>query len=164
MATLGLTLNHIGVCVPDVHAAVAWYQEVFGFSVVKSPFRICRNGARDGEVAASVLGPNFQDMMIAHMAMADGTGFEIFQFVEPDTLMAAMGNVEWRSGFFHIALTHPNVAEIAERIAGAGGKQRSPILYNFEGERHCICYCEDPFGNVIEIMSTRYEQVFSNRP
>ena len=164
MANPGLTLNHVGVCVPDIHRAVAWYADVFGFTVVKKPFRIARNGSQDGEVAAGVLGPGFKDMMIAHMATADGVGFEVFQFVEPDTLAAAAGNAEWRSGFFHIALTHPDVPAMAARIAAAGGRQRSPVLYNFEDESHCICYCEDPFGNVVEIMSTRYEQLFSNRP
>jgi catechol 2,3-dioxygenase-like lactoylglutathione lyase family enzyme len=149
--------------VPDVFKAVAWYKQVFGFTVVKAPFRISRNGSQDGEVAAGVLGPNFKDMMIAHMATADGVGFEVFQFIDPDTLSQAKENVEWRAGFFHIALTHPNVAAIVETIVAAGGKQRSDVLYNFKGEDHCICYCEDPYGNVIEIMSTRYEQLFANR-
>ena len=163
MAALGLALNHIGVCVPDVHRAVTWYRDVFGFTVVKAPARVPRDGSQEGEVAASVLGPNFQEMLIAHMATADGTGFELFQFVEPDTAATARNNVEWRTGFFHIALTHPNIPEIVETIKSAGGKQRSPILELFKGENHSICYCEDPFGNVIEIMSTRYEQIFANR-
>ena len=52
---------------------------------------------------------------------------------------------------------------MVQRIVEAGGKQRSQVWTVFEGEDVQVCYCEDPFGNVLEIISHRYEQIFANR-
>jgi predicted enzyme related to lactoylglutathione lyase len=41
-----------------------------------------------------------------------------------------------------------------ERIVAAGGKQRTAI-YDVHGGAY-ICYCEDPWGNVVEVVSVRY--------
>jgi hypothetical protein len=40
----------------------------------------------------------------------------------------------------------------------------SKIWHLFEGEPYKICYCEDPWGSVIELYSHSHEQTFSNQP
>ena len=34
-------LNHVGVSVPDIEAAVAWYQDVFSFTLIAAPLAAC---------------------------------------------------------------------------------------------------------------------------
>ncbi len=102
-------------------------------------------------------------MLIAHMVTGDGTGLELFQYTDPPHERREDTMEYWKNGFFHIAITHPNVDEMVEKIVGEGGKRRSKIWDLFPGEDIRLCYCEDPFGNVLEIISTRYEQIFANR-
>ena len=121
------------------------------------------DGTHFGNLSSDICGDLYGGMKIAHMVTGDGVGFELFQFLEPAP--------ERRSGHDGILeerlLPHrhhrPDVdAKVAE-IVETGGLQRSKIWNLFPDEPIRICYCEDPFGNVIEIMSQRYEQVLANR-
>jgi hypothetical protein len=38
-----------------------------------------------------------------------------------------------------------------KKIAESGGKQRTKVLELIPGKPYKIAYCEDPFGNIIEI-------------
>ena len=43
-----------------------------------------------------------------------------------------------------------------------GGKQRMPVREYYPGEKpYRMVYCEDPFGNLIEIYSHSYELTYS---
>ena len=44
----------------------------------------------------------------------------------------------------------------------SGGKRRTDIMELVPGSGKKICFCEDPFGNVIEIYSHSYEQFWAN--
>jgi catechol 2,3-dioxygenase-like lactoylglutathione lyase family enzyme len=98
------------------------------------------------------------------MSSANGVGLELFQFIEPASqLRPEENNFEYRkTGYFHIALTEPNIEELVEKIALTGGKRRTDILEAVPGSGKKICFCEDPFGNVIEIYSHSYEQFWAN--
>jgi len=162
-ATHAHCLNHVGVSVPDIDAAIAWYREVFGFTVIAEPVVVERDGSHFGELASDICGAEFQGMKIAHMVTGDGVGFELFEFLEPAHERRKDTMEYWKNGFFHIAITHADVdAKVAE-IVSAGGCKRSQIWELFPGEGIKVCYCEDPYGNVLEIISHRYEQVLANR-
>ena len=162
-AGVALTLNHVGVSVPDVHAAIDWYGRVFGFVVIAEPVEVRRDGSHFGELAVDICGPKFGGMLIAHMVTGDGIGLELFQFLDPVHERRPDTMEYWRNGFFHIAITHPDVDHLVAVIVENGGKQRSELWDLFPGEEVRLCYCEDPFGNILEIISTRYEQIFANR-
>jgi hypothetical protein len=78
---------------------------------------------------------------------------ELFQF-------AGRGSAR---GLFHFCLVAPEVRRTAERIAGSGGRQTSRVWPIFPGERYLTCYCEDPFGNTIELYSHSHERTYANR-
>lgn len=160
---VALTLNHVGVSVPDIHAAIDWYGRVFGYTVIAEPVEVRNDGSHFGELVSDICGPGFQSMLIAHMVTGDGTGLELFQYTDPPHERRKDTMEYWKNGFFHIAITYPNVDEMVEKIVGEGGKRRSKTWELFPGEDVRLCYCEDPFGNVLEIISTRYEQIFANR-
>ncbi len=37
MKLAALALNHVGITVPDIHAAIDWYGEVFGCTHIMGP-------------------------------------------------------------------------------------------------------------------------------
>jgi catechol 2,3-dioxygenase-like lactoylglutathione lyase family enzyme len=156
-------LNHVGVSVPDIDAAIAWYREVFGFTVIADPVEVPNDGSHFANLAADICGERFGGMKIAHMVTGDGVGFELFEFIEPRPERREDTMEYWKNGFFHIAITHPDVEAKVAEIVAAGGVKRSQVWDLFPGEGITVCYCEDPYGNVLEIISHRYEQVLANR-
>ena len=106
---VALTLNHVGVSVPHIHAAIEWYGRVFGFTVIAEPVEVTNDGSHFGDLAADICGPGFQSMLIAHMVTGDGTGLELFQYTDPPHERREDTMEYWKNGFFHIAITHPNV-------------------------------------------------------
>ena len=155
--------NHVGVSVPDIDAAIDWYGRVFGFVLIAAPAEVLPDGSHFGDLASDICGERYGGMKIAHMVAGDGTGFELFEFLGPKPERRADTMEYWKNGFFHIAITDADVdAKVAE-IKAEGGLQRSKIWRLVPGEDIKVCYCEDPFGNIIEIMSHRYEQVLANR-
>ena len=52
---------------------------------------------------------------------------------------------------------------LAERIAEAGGEQTSEVWHLFPDQEYRLVYCEDPYGNLIEVYSHSYEQIYSNQ-
>jgi hypothetical protein len=53
---------------------------------------------------------------------------------------------------------------IVADIVANGGKSRIAPIDFVPGRPWRLCYCEDPWGNVIEIMSATYAEIFSNWP
>ncbi len=156
-------LNHIGMTVPDIEAAIAWYGEVLGFRLIMGPRRLEAN-LSGTEESAHVLGPRFRKALQAHLVTANGVGLELFQFLDPPT-EAPDDNLEyWKRGFWHLCFTDPDIEGLAARIAATGGKMRTEVWAFVPGTDRKLCYCEDPFGNVIELFSHSYEQTFANWP
>lgn len=156
-------LNHVGVSVPDIDAAIDWYKRVFGFVLIAEPAEVRPDGSHFGNLSSNICGKRYGGMKIAHMVTGDGVGFELFEFLEPRPERREDTMEYWKNGFFHIAITHPDVEEKVAEIVKNGGLKRSEIWELIPGEDVRVCYCEDPFGNVIEIISHRYEQVIANR-
>jgi catechol 2,3-dioxygenase-like lactoylglutathione lyase family enzyme len=158
-------ITHVGLSVPDIHAAVEWYRDVLGFRVLVAPSEI----GREDPMAVDVFGPRFQRMLMAHLASGNGCALELFQFIDPPAEAPAENFTYWVGGFFHICVVDPDVAGLAKRIEATGGRIRaSRIWEEFERERagadepYLSVYCEDPFGNIIELFSHSHETVFAN--
>jgi catechol 2,3-dioxygenase-like lactoylglutathione lyase family enzyme len=158
--------NHIGVGVSDVESAIAWYRDVFGFTLLREPFEICvSDGSYSGRQAANVLGPRFGHMRMAHMTTANGVGIELFQLLDPPHEKRPVSLEFWKNGYFHICLTDPDVAGAVARIVKNGGKQLSEVWQvEPDFENYKICYCEDIFGNILEIYSHSYDQIYGGKP
>jgi catechol 2,3-dioxygenase-like lactoylglutathione lyase family enzyme len=147
-------ITHVGVTVADVDRAVAWYADVLGFDPLGRPARIRPGEAHAGMVAADVLGTGTGPFRQAHMTSANGVALELFEFEEP--------SAEWK-GIFHFCLVAPKLERTAERIAATGGRRTSRVWRIFQGAPYRACYCEDPFGNTIELCSHSHERTYANR-
>jgi len=152
-------VNHIGVGVADIERAIRWYKEVLGFTLLKGPFEV--HGSDPGSDVQDVLGQDCNALLLAHMVSVNGIGIELFQLLDPPHERRDPPLEYWKSGFFHICVTDPDIEGLAGRIASSGGRQRSKIWRNDPTtDEYRLCYCEDPFGNIIEIYTHNYETLY----
>ncbi|MDB6179517.1 VOC family protein [Paracoccus sp. Z330] len=158
-----IALNHVGIVVPELETAIAWYSNVMGFTLVAGPFDL-RDDGPNGAQVLNVLGKNLRHLRQAHMSTANSVGLELFQPVDPAYQKPDHKVEFWRGGFFHICVTDPDVGGLVDRIVATGGKQISDIWPERGADQpYLMCYCTDPFGNVIEIYSHQYEYMQGHR-
>jgi catechol 2,3-dioxygenase-like lactoylglutathione lyase family enzyme len=151
-------INHIAVSVPSLDEAVKWYREVLGFTTVKQTEEFVVDDSLIGMTVKDIHGPRLKKMRMAWLSSANQIGFEIIEYVEPKAERRLDNFEYWKSGFIHICITDPNIEELCKRISESGGKQRSKIWEIVPDKGYKIAFCEDPFGNVIEIYDHSYEQ------
>jgi catechol 2,3-dioxygenase-like lactoylglutathione lyase family enzyme len=160
------SLAHVGITVTDLDYAIDWYCDILGFELILGPISI-DVGAGDDHASAGardVFGDQCQAFRQAHLITANGVGIELFEFVDPPTERPTPAFAYWNVGIFHICVLDPDVEALAERIRQSGGLIRtSSIRESYPGEPYRWCYCQDPFGNIIEIYSHPDAQVYANR-
>lgn len=153
-------LNHVAVSVPDLNRAVNWYREVLGFTVIKEPVEFVADDSLIGLAVKDIHGPALKKMRVVWLSSANQVGFEIFEYIEPKAERRIEDNFEyWKSGFTHICITDPDIEGLCRKISETGGKQRSKVWEIIPEKGYKIAFCEDPFGNIIEIYSHSYEQI-----
>jgi catechol 2,3-dioxygenase-like lactoylglutathione lyase family enzyme len=159
-------VNHVAVTVTDIRRAMIWYREILGMTVITEPLEISSNLSDGGDahlatLVRSVFGPSIGKFLICHMLSANGTGIELFEFLEPPSVKREDNFEYWKTGYFHFAITELHIEELAEKIAASGGRKRTEVMELGPSSGKKICFCEDPFGNVIEIYSHSYEQFWA---
>jgi catechol 2,3-dioxygenase-like lactoylglutathione lyase family enzyme len=142
---------HVGVTVTDLDRAVAWYGDALGLAPLGPPVEVEAGEGHGGAVAADVFGPGFGRFRQAHLASANGVALELFEFAEPPR--------DWRAGIFHVCFAVGDVDAAAHRV----GRRTSRVWRLFPDEPFRTCYCEDPFGNPIELYSHSHERTWANR-
>ncbi|CAH0135166.1 hypothetical protein SRABI96_00338 [Peribacillus sp. Bi96] len=58
---------------------------------------------------------------------------------------------------------HVNKMRNAHIIEASGGKRRGDVWNTSENKRYYLIYCEDPFGNIIELYSRGTEMMYGNK-
>ena len=164
--------NHVAVSVTDIDYAIQWYRDVIQMTLLVEPTEITTYEKEQmsydphlATLARAIFGPKLGKFKVCHMSSANGVGIELFQFIEPASeLRQGENNFEyWKTGYYsHICITEPNIEEFADKIASSGGKRRTKVLELVPGSSKQFCFCEDPFGNVIEIYSHSYEEFWAN--
>jgi catechol 2,3-dioxygenase-like lactoylglutathione lyase family enzyme len=156
-------ITHVGLTVIDIAAATRWYTEVFACRHIIGPLHVRNDGSHLGDVFKGIFGKKFEEGYVSHLATANGVGIELFEFVAPRSERAEDNFTYWKTGVFHFCLVDPDIEGLAQRIERSGGKQRSKVWTLFEGEPFKAVYCEDPWGNLIEIYSHSTELMYANR-
>jgi catechol 2,3-dioxygenase-like lactoylglutathione lyase family enzyme len=161
-STTGIT--HVGLTVPDLERAIAWYEDVLGWELLMGPVEVHLDDSHVGRQILDVFGPRIGGFRQAHMDTGNTVAVELFQFLEPRTPADSPGFEYWRPGVFHVCLVATDIDALAERIAERGGLVRTSKVWEvFPGEAFRMAYCEDPFGNVLELYSHPHRQVFAGR-
>jgi catechol-2,3-dioxygenase len=118
------------------------------------PTEIVADNSRD------CFGPSIRKLRIAHLSFGYQVGLELFEFVERKAERTTNHFEYSKTSFLHIAVTCPNIEQLAKQIAESAGKQRSKIWELIDGKPFKIVFCEDPFGNIIELYSHQFNQVW----
>lgn len=156
-----ITFSHIGITVPDLEKAVAFYTNALGLYLIMPPTTIKHDDSAIGIMCDDVFGEGWGSFRIAHLSTNDRVGVELFEF---PTTKSESGPFEyWRPRLFHFCIQDPDLENRIKLIEKYGGKQRmKKVRHYFPGEKpYRMIYCEDPFGNIIEIYSHSYELTYS---
>ncbi|MEO1128088.1 MAG: VOC family protein [Planctomycetota bacterium] len=156
-----VTFSHVGITVPDLDRAVAFYRDALGLYLIMGPVEVTSDDSAIGQMCDDVFGEGWRRFRIAHMATADRVGVELFEFdrTEPETRPFEY----WRPGLFHLCVQDPDLEGRVRLIEAHGGRQRMERVrwYHPQQKPYRMVYCEDPFGNIIEIYSHSYELTYS---
>jgi catechol 2,3-dioxygenase-like lactoylglutathione lyase family enzyme len=158
-----IPLGHIGITVPDVDAAVAWYRQVFGWRLLMGPVEVSTDDPNVADQIRDVFGDHEVAFRQAHLEMPGGAAIELFGFHSPRRTEGRGAFEFWRVGTFHICVVEPEIESLAARIEAQGGRRRTAIHQIFPGEPYRFCYCEDPYGNIIEIATHPHAEAFGGR-
>lgn len=153
--------SHIGITVPNIEEAVKFYTEVMGWYVMMKPTEVIEESqSAIGKMCIDVFGEGWGSFKIAHLSISDSIGIELFEFSK--NLKPKHEFNPYQTGIFHFCIKDPDIERMVEKIVKAGGKQRMPIREYYPNEKpYKMVYCEDPFGNIIEIYTHSYELVYS---
>jgi catechol 2,3-dioxygenase-like lactoylglutathione lyase family enzyme len=160
-------VNHVGHTVPDIEAAIDWYRDVLGFTVVAPPATVEAGSGHFADLFADIIG-EFESVTLAHMEAADGTGFELFEYDSTPEEgnhrdPPADGNWQAPAGIHHFAITHPDVEGVVERVTEGGGEGISDVWRVFPDQEYELAYVRDPWGNFLEVYNRSYAQFFANQ-
>jgi catechol 2,3-dioxygenase-like lactoylglutathione lyase family enzyme len=147
-------ITHVGLSVADLDRAVAWYTTVLGLERLGPPSRVSASDGHAGAVAADVLGQDVGSFRQAHLTGSNGVALELFQFEQQVA--------RWR-GIFHVCFVPPSFDRAVARIASDGGRRSSRVWRVFPDAPYRMCYCQDPFGNTVELYSHSHERTYANR-
>lgn len=157
-------IAHVGITVDDLDRAIEWYTDVIGLRLIAGPLEVRASDGGIGAQAVDVFGEAFGAFRQAHLAAANGVALEMFEFSEPRTERRRESFPYWQVGLSHLCLVDPDLDALVRRIEESGGRRRTSRIWEiFSGEPYRMCYCADPFGNVLEIYTHSHEQVFANR-
>lgn len=156
------SFSHIGISVPDIEKAVAFYHDVMGWYIIMKPSRVNKErGTAIGQMCIDVFGEDWESFEIAHMSTSDGIGIELFSF--PNGNKTAPDFKPFNTGLFHFCVQDPDIEGLTKKIVDNGGKQRMPIRAYYPNEKpYRMVYVEDPFGIIFEIYTHSYELTYSS--
>lgn len=155
-------VNHVAISVPDIEAAGKWYTEILGFHQLK-PIATADRAAAPNAAIFKIYPDDLQKVKIGAFSAGNGMGVEFFEFVEPKITAETRADFRKdykRGGLFHFGVTTPDVDALCEKAVKAGARKLGETVpvYDYDA-----LYIEDPWGNVIELISGSFERIMSNR-
>ena len=153
------TIDHVGLSVPNIDKAIKWYTATFDIFQIS---KIIEVNCEKDPITKDIFDNVCKKFKIVHMCTSDGIGVELFQFINPKNEMPSNNFEFWKTSITHIAFTTKNIEEVYDKIKSTGGKHKSKIWNLFENKPYKVCYCEDPWGNIIELSSHPYSVIWSN--
>lgn len=125
MTTYPKTFSHIGISVPDLEAAVSFYEKGMGWYTIMKPTDVAEEfDSAIGKMCIDVFGRDWGSFKIAHMSTGDKIGIELFEFKNNEKPKEFE---YWKTGTFHFCIQDPDIEGLLEKILKHGGKQRMPI-------------------------------------
>ena len=147
-------IDHVGLTVPDLDAATAFFREAIGARVLYDA--LPKTAApRSGPELEARLGVPVGTVQIAIrlLSLPDGPSLELFEYYGADQ-QNAVGPSDY--GWQHVAFYVDDMEAVAAAIVRAGGTTLGTprALPNLEsGPRNRFLYCRTPWGSTLELIS-----------
>jgi catechol 2,3-dioxygenase-like lactoylglutathione lyase family enzyme len=142
--------NHPAIAVPLLEPAVQWYSDVFGFAPLTPPITHSPAMGERWKIATSIFGDDITQVRFLRLRAPTAPFKQVIELFEiqpppppPDP------ETKRRSGYIHACLIVGDPATTAARLAARGGK----ILSRATLKEVTIIFCQDPYGNIIELAS-----------
>ena len=142
-----LGIDHVGITVPNVADAVAWFEDVLGCS---SPLAF---GPFAGVGAVLDVDPAAVIEHIQHVRCGNGPSVELFQYTSPDQDRTFRRNSD--IGGKHLAFYVRHIDKAVARMTALGAEKLAGPLPVTEGPAagQTINYFRTPFGTYLELIS-----------
>jgi catechol 2,3-dioxygenase-like lactoylglutathione lyase family enzyme len=142
-----LGIDHIGITVPDVAAAVSWFENALGCT---SPLAF---GPFSGVGAVVDVDPAAVIEHIQHVRCGNGPSVELFEYTAPGQDQSFRRNSD--IGGKHLAFYVRHIDKAVARLTALGAEKLAGPLPVTEGPAagQTINYFKTPFGTYIELIS-----------
>ena len=141
-------IHHAGLVVADLDAAIAFYGSLL--DMVEIERDVWSAPAPEADQAVGLVGSSAVGVMLK----GSNSFLELWQYSTPDQVgddPAARGAHE--RGLRHLAIEVDDVPAALARLEELGGtRMGDPVELSDDGA--AAVYCRDPFGTIIEFMST----------
>src|SRR5690606_26763588 len=131
-------LNHVGVAVPDIEAAIAFWRDTMGATINTEPFDMPAQGVR----VCFVDTPNA------------GTQIELLAPLGADSPIAAFLERNPLGGQHHLAFEVPDIAAARAEFEASGKRVLGPTRIGAHGTPVFFVHPKDMAGVLTEIMET----------
>ena len=135
-------MNHVGVAVPDIDAAIAHYRDTMGARQVTEPFDLPEQGVR----VCFVHTPG-------HDA-TEGTQVELLSPLDDTSPVAGFMAKNPAGGQHHICYEVPDIAEARAEFEAMGKRILGPTRKGAHGTPIFFLHPKDMLGQLTEIMET----------
>lgn len=142
--------NHIALAVSDIHAGIRFYEQVLGARLYAGPY------SYEGPFIDEVFGLQGPKAQVCHLKL-ERNALELWQVEHP-----AVGGERPPyppHGIMHFGVEVDDVAGVARAVEQAGGSQRFAVKHIGGHDETHFVYCEDPDGNVFELMDVSHDEV-----
>lgn len=142
-------MAHSAVCIPDVQAAVDWYRDILGLSVLSPPYRM------DGEQIAHDMGELVPSPVVVTAAIVgfgkDDRVLELIEYPEADVEAAPSGRPSvTRVGLTHVGMVCDDIGATRTLLESRGVEFLTTGIAEVAGLK--TTWCHDPWGTVIILM------------
>ena len=137
------SIHHVGLTVPNLDVAEAFYKEALGLCEVYRKSW----GPGDARMDAILDTPESSGRILF---LSDGrTGLELFEFIAPSPDSRFEPHAT-QLGWMHIALEVQDIGRAYDKLSALGMSFKNPPSVGATG--NAATYGRDPFGNLIEIV------------
>jgi len=147
-----LGIDHVGITVPDVVAAAAWFEDVLG-GINPLTFGPFSDPTGDFMQQLVDVDPSAVVDQIRMVRAGNGPGIELFQYEAPDQDHTFRKNSDW--GGHHVAFYVRHIDKAVEYLQAKGAEKRFGPFAVTAGPAagQTINYFKTPFGTDIELIS-----------
>jgi len=161
---LGLVgMDHVGLTVPDIDEAIAWFQRVMGCS---TPLTFGPFGDPTGTFMQDLLGvhPRAVIEQITMVRCGRSANIELFEYDAPDQNTTFPKNSDWAG--HHVAFYVEDIdAAVAHMVAQGVEKLLGPLpVTDGPAAGQTINYFRAPFGTYIELISYPNGMAYEREP